>query len=372
MAIATTASRTDVVAKAEALRRWAELSGVFSQGRSAMTLAPVDGAAAPIMFSGSAVDTFSAKPITAIGFAASTRRGPRLFVYTRRKLTKAEQKKLVDSSKLDLPLEFRVATPFSVTTPSAAPPTTDMFRKKRLTCGSSISIGNNREAGTLGALLRDSKEKLFGLSCNHVTGGCSNARVNMPIVSPGILDVAADGPHLFTLGLHARALQFIQGDPSSVPSYKDNCDTAAFEILEDNSVSSWQGGFYDTPAIVADPEEDALVEKVGRSTRHTKGIIESRLVGPQRIDYNLTVHHSAEENIVFRGSVFFEPIFMVRGTSGDFAREGDSGALVVTRENGKDPTAVGMIIGGRAGESYMVPLKPLLNKLGMKLVTGHG
>lgn len=365
-------SRADALSKAMLLRRWAEETGAFSQGRAAGTYLPqVEAASAPSMFSAAASRAFAAKPITAIGVAASTRREARIFIYTRRKLTKIEQAKLTADSKLDLPVEFKVARPFSIQAPSSAPQMVDMFRKKRLACGSSISVGNTREAGTLGALLRDGNGKLFGLSCNHVTGGCSNARLNVPIVSPGIMDVTANGPHPRTIGFHAKTLQFIAGDPSSVPGYKSNLDSAVFEIGNESDVTSWQGNAFDTPSAVLDPEEDAPIEKVGRTTRHTRGVVESQLVGPQRIDYDLTVFHSAEENIAFRGTVFFEPVYMLRGIGGDFAIEGDSGALVVTREQGKDAAAIGIVVGGHAGETFMLPLRPILSKLGMTLVSGH-
>jgi hypothetical protein len=45
----------------------------------------------------------------------------------------------------------------------------------RYTCGSSVSVGNNRDSGTLGCLVRDSGGILHGLSNNHVTGSCSFA-----------------------------------------------------------------------------------------------------------------------------------------------------------------------------------------------------
>ncbi len=249
-----------------------------------------------------------------------------------------------------------------------------MCHGERLCCGSSISVGNAREAGTLGALLGDERGAIFGLSCNHVTGGCSNARIDMPIVAPGILDVGAGAPDPRTIGLHRRALPFVQGDPSSVPGYRDNADAAIFKVIDPDRVTSWQGEEYDTPSQVADPEEDAPVEKVGRTTRRTKGFIESRLIGPQRVDYNLTVYHSAEENVTFKGTVFFEPVYILRGNSSSFAIEGDSGSLVVHREDGHDPAAaVGLVIGGHGNEeTYMIPLKPLLDKLGLTLVSGHG
>jgi hypothetical protein len=322
------------------------------------------------MFMAGAAEAFLSKPITAIGFAASDRKEPRLFIYTRRRLTVAEQKSL-SGNETGVPIEFRVAQPFSVSTPTVAARFPAMFRDGKLTCGSSISVGNAREAGTLGAILIGKDGTLYGLSCNHVTGGCSNARARTPIVAPGILDVGADAPYPRTIGLHEAALPFIPGDPSAVETYRDNHDAAVFRILEPETVTSFQGEAYDTPGKVADPEEDAPVEKVGRTTMHTQGYVESRLVGPQRVDYTLTVYHSAEESIAFRGTVYFEPICIVRGLAGSFATEGDSGALVVTREDRRRPVAVGIVIGGRGEEAYVAPLKPILDKLGLKLATEH-
>jgi len=363
-----------VSAEAQRLRTWAEQAGVFSQGRASAPFVPADALQGNAMFSASAAQTFASKAITAVGFANSERRPPRIFVYTRRRLTKAEEAQLSENA-LEFPLEFRVAQPFSVSTPSKAATFAAMFRNDRLTCGSSISIANDRTAGTIGALLKDAAGDLYGLSCNHVTGGCSNARLLAPIVAPGIMDVGPGAPDPRTIGHHHRSLPFLQGDPSAIRAYKNNSDTAVFKILHPDQLTSWQGHAYDTPTVIEDPEEDAPVEKVGRSTHHTKGIIESQLVGPLRMDYNATIYHSAEENIVFRGSVFFDPVFIVRGSGGTFSIEGDSGALVVRREEGSNApeAAVGLVIGGRGDqETYIIPLKPALDALKMSLVSAHG
>ncbi|MCQ1569156.1 hypothetical protein NFO65_00190 [Neorhizobium galegae] len=364
-----------MTARSEALqlRQWAEASGVFSQGRSAGTQDLRDRLGAGEMFSASAELALTRKPITAIGFAAPEKEEPKVFIYTRRKLTVAEMRSMKDSSPVKAKLEFRVAQPFSVTLPTSAAALPLNLRSNRITCGGSISVGNNREAGTLGALLRDKDGTLYGLSCNHVTGGCSNARVGLPIVAPGILDIGAGLPDPRTIGQHARTLQFIPGDPSAITGYKANRDVAVFKISDPNAHSSFQGSAYDTPAAVGDPEEDGSVQKVGRTTGHTLGIIESQLVGSQRIDYKMTAYHSAEENSSFQGSVFFEPVFIIRGTAGSFAAEGDSGALVVTRSVDEDPVAVGIVIGGdRANDvTYMLPLKPVLDALRLELVSEY-
>jgi hypothetical protein len=172
--------------EAARIRRWAEMTGIYSQGRSAGVIQHRDQLSAGTMFSAQAESAFIRKPITAVGFAASERSDPRVFIYTRRKLTVNEQKSLQSSTKAKAKLEFRVAQPFSVSAPTSIAAIPLDLRNGRITCGSSISVGNNREAGTIGALLRDKQGQLYGLSCNHVTGGCSNARVGLPIVAPGI------------------------------------------------------------------------------------------------------------------------------------------------------------------------------------------
>lgn len=355
------------------MRRWAEASGYFTHGSS---IAPrTDGGESARVFSAGAAHAFAAKPITAIGIAAPPKGDPKVYIYTRRPLNRAEKKALEDENELSAPIEFRVARPFSVTSPSTAPSFQSMFSGEVVRCGSSISVGNVRDAGTLGALLKARGPTLYGLSCNHVTGGCSNARVDMPIVAPGILDVGSGGPLPRTVGLHKLALPFVQGVPAVVPNFGNNHDAALFEVQDPKAVSSSQGGHYDTPSRTTAPVEDAPVQKVGRTTRHTRGFIESQIVGPLRVDYDMTIHHSADENIAFKGGVFYEPVFMLRGRAGPFASSGDSGSLVVTDE--RTPKAVGLIIGGHptTGETYMLPIEPVLRQaMGgpYRLVTGHG
>jgi len=361
-----------VAEEAAQIRRWAETTGIFSQGRSAGVVQHRDELGAGTMFSALAENAFIRKPITAVGFAASERADHRVFIYTRRKLTIKEQKSLQSSTKTKAQVEFRVAQPFSVSAPTGVAAIPLELRNGRITCGSSISVGNNREAGTLGALLRDTKGKLYGLSCNHVTGGCSNARVGLPIVAPGILDVGSDVALPRTIGRHYRAMQFIAGDPSAVANFRDNADAAIFSIEDDARHTSWQSDVTDTPNSVKLPEEDMAVEKVGRTTGHTSGIIESQLSGAVRIDYKMTAYHSAEENTNFAGSIFYQPLYIIRGKGQRFAGEGDSGALVFSREAGKPPFSVGIVIGGDPTNdvTYMLPLEPILKKLDCALVSG--
>ncbi|SFU33430.1 hypothetical protein SAMN02799631_00192 [Methylobacterium sp. 174MFSha1.1] len=359
--------------RALAVRAWAEGNRLLHAGRLPIAGGP-EIAMATTAFAEAAVPAFTRKPIVAVGMNPGRGEDGAVVIYTARPLTAAEGAQAAESFKGTGELLFRVAKPpvLDAAMPAAlAAPLPQAGLAGRYPCGSSISLGNVREAGTLGCLVRDAGGVLYGLSANHVTGGCSNARPGAPVVGPGIKDVGAGLPDPRTLGHHARALALVPGDPASVAPGR-NRDAAVFRLSDPDALSSSQGGHHDTPAAAAEPMEEAVVEKVGRSTGLTRGVIESQIVGPFPVSYRTTIYHSAEEDAEFRGQVFFEPVYVVRGEGGPFALAGDSGALV-TAGTGTARRAVGIVFSGRgAEESYMLPLKPILDDLGMTLVSGHG
>jgi len=360
--------------EARALRAWAEARHLFhSLGGSTQRTPAGAGRAAVEMFSAEAAETLSRKPITAVGMNRNKGEKGTITVYTARPLNAAEKAELIDSYDREAAIEFDVAKP-PVLDPGAAagaPPAALERRWSRYSCGSSISQANVREAGTLGCLVRDREGRLFGLTANHVTGGCSNAKIGSPISAPGIKDVGAGQPDPRTIGHHQRSAPFAAGDPGVVDATR-NADAAIFSLVDPAEVSSWQGDFFDTPSIVADPEEGALVEKVGRTTRRTRGVIESQIIGSHPVSYRTTVHHSSEETMEFRATVYFEPAFLMRGRGRPFAAAGDSGALVVQIDDNGERTAVGMLFcGSGTNTSYMLPLRPLLEAMELTLVSGH-
>lgn len=238
------------------------------------------------------------------------------------------------------------------------------------TCGSSISVGNNREAGTLGCLVKDCNGKLFGLSNNHVSGSCCFAPLDLPVIAPGIMDVVPGNPHPFTIGLHKGQLPMEFGDPTLV-SHLQNSDAAWFEILDPSKVSSMQRGFHDTPSSVLDPVPGMLVQKVGRTTGLTNGVIVAPLVGPISISY-------AAAQYGFTGSAYFENVFIVQGLGDLFSDSGDSGSLVTHRDQNGDLHAVGLLFAGCGNNSapggkitFILPLHEILNRLNVSLVSGH-
>lgn len=233
----------------------------------------------------------------------------------------------------------------------------------RYPCGSSISIGNVIGAGTLTALVEDGDGKLLGLSCNHVTGLCNNTAHEMPIVAPGILDVRPRSLNPFTLGHHKKVAALAVGTPENV-DISQNLDAALFEIADRAAVSSMQQRFYDTPTSIHGFAGQITVEKVGRTSGHTRGLLlgDSKRILPVPTDVG-----------VLKGTIYFKKIMLVLSTHGAFADRGDSGSLVVTGEKDGKREAVGIVfaVSPDRTKTYVAPIDEVLSRLRVTLKGGH-
>lgn len=240
----------------------------------------------------------------------------------------------------------------------------------RYTCGSSISVGNFREAGTLGCLVRDAQGEVFGLSNNHVSGSCSFAGIGLPILAPGVFDVVPNGLPPFTIGFHHVSLPMVSGAPDNV-QWMNNSDAAIFKLANPAQVSSFQGSFYDTPAAVGPLSDDLQVEKVGRTTGRTSGRVIGQVFGAFGISYTAAQYG-------FAGVVYFEPVYSIVGIGAAFSAGGDSGSLITSVDENGVRNAVGIVVGGMQdskapGECITIalPIAPILQNLGVTLLSGH-
>lgn len=240
----------------------------------------------------------------------------------------------------------------------------------RYACGSSISPGNSASAGTMGALVKDGAGNVYGLTNNHVSGACSHSPIGLPILAPGVLDVCPGGVNPFTLGMHSTVLEMNVGTQGNVNIFA-NLDAAIFQIIEPLQVSSSQGGRYDTPITVTDPSLGLDVEKVGRTTGYTAGTIVGKELAP--IGVYCTAHEYG-----FSGTVWFSDVYTVHGLEDVFSQGGDSGSLIVSRDEGGNRSAVGLLFAGGqdslapgGDRTLMLPLRPILERLNVSLVSGH-
>ena len=218
--------------------------------------------------------------------------------------------------------------------------------------------------------MRDAAGELFGLTNSHVSAACSYAPNGLPVLAPGVLDVSPHNPHPFTLGTHARQLPMVTGDPSSI-DHTLNSDAALFKFTQSHLISSMHRTFYDTPTSVVDMIPGMLVQKVGRTTGLRAGKIHTEIVGASPVTYTAGQYGLA-------GTVYLEPLFVVHGDGDIFSDGGDSGSLVTHLDAAGVRHAVGIVVAGCVDNSapggkrsLVLPLRPILAKLQVTLVSGH-
>lgn len=320
-------------------------------------------------------DLLRAKEVHAV---ASNEAARRIIVFTRKAIPKSKkQREALPKTVGDVDITYRQGATIAVGSPMTVPTGNPPYVVRQIAagnvyaCGSSISVGNFREAGTFGCLVRDADGNMYGLSNNHVTASCNFASVGLPILAPGVADVAPNNLPPFTVGFHHRALTLVAGSPDNI-AHLQNTDAAIFRISDPQKVTSFQGNSFDTPANDAPIEPNQIVEKVGRTTGHTTGRVIGKMQGPVVVPYAASIYG-------FSGSVFLEPVFTVAGQIEKFSDSGDSGSLVVTAPDANgNRSAVGIIFGkmvdkSAPGEllSLVLPISSILQRFSVSLVHGH-
>lgn len=201
------------------LRAWAAENNLLKRGGAVQHIGVTDEWAAQAM-SAEAATILERQAITAFGVNPLRNK---VIVYTNRKITK-RQASILPQNFGQVQIEYQQARPVTIENPDEESvlgvlPYSVVMNK--YTCGSSVGVGNTRSAGTLGCLVRDANGTLFGLTNNHVTGGCNNTREGMPIVAPGILDVMVGGTDPFTIGWHHSVLPMRQGEPTAISHFEN-------------------------------------------------------------------------------------------------------------------------------------------------------
>jgi hypothetical protein len=235
------------------------------------------------------------------------------------------------------------------------------LHNNKLACGSSVTAASLWGAGTLGALVQIGNGQLYGLTNNHVTGGCNHTVQGMHIMCPAPFDADPSHPAPLAIGRHHSFVALASGDPGQVQ--EQELDVALFEVTRPEVVTSMQGdGAFDTPTSIADLVGGMKVKKVGRTTGLTTGQVLGQVTTALGIPY---------EAPDFRSRVYFRDVWVVNTPTGDaFSLPGDSGSLVVTEDG---TNAVGLVFAGatNGSVSYLIPIRTVLDTLGATLVAGH-
>lgn len=354
---------------AETILRWAKEHRLFAkpsmeEAADAVEYeAPTEITAAQ-MFSSAQVEAILRR--RAINLIVFNEPSKKVVVFTKSRVTSSDTKIIPYAAK-NVAIEYAVGGSPTVKGVIPAPhePRPYHFYKGRYCCGSSVFTGNCMGAGTLGFLAKDRDGHLYGVTNNHVTGACNHSPPGMPILAPGPIDIVEDSIEPFCIGRHHKLVPINDGIPENM-DISGNLDASTFRIVDGAPVCSMQGTLCDTPSKVADPTPGKIVEKIGRTTGHTKGRIVGQSVAPLAVSYVVP-----EYNI--RKQVYFKTVFIVEGLSGDFSVRGDSGSLVMTAGSAdEERAAVGVVFAGDEQRklSYILPLNEILDRMELTICSG--
>jgi len=215
-----------------------------------------------------------------------------------------------------------------------------------------ISIGHRDvTAGTLGGFVRrPGSDQLLVLSNNHVLANSDAATVGDPVLQPGVADGGTAADRIGALAGFVRLDQ----DPGNL------VDAAVADLDAGVRVdpTAYPGGpLLGTVAAADDVDPDELVEKLGRTTGHTRGRITAVEVDGVGVQYDDGVHT-------------FDDQVEIEGLTGAFSAGGDSGS-VIWRSRDRAPLGLlfaGSTEGGSAGGgvTFANPLATVLHSLGVE------
>lgn len=351
------------------VKRWAETNGMMGGQAHASTFDP--GLIREIFGRVSVPVATGILQNRGISYIGVDELQDHIIIFTRKKLSVREYKLFeaasIGSSHTTVHFTFYQSDIAHIGGPPPFPPGILPYHlhNGRFTCGSSIYLGSEKGAGTLGCLLKDKAGTLYGLSNNHVTGGSNYAPLGLPIVAPGQVDVTPGRMNPETIGHHFRAYPFIDGLPGIVNA-DGNLDAAIFIVLDGNRISSMQRDRFDTPSRAVPIEVGMRVEKLGRTTGHSAGDVISEMVGYSAVNYSLDIIGGG------RKIVYFDGVFGIKDAITTFSSPGDSGSLITTKLDSGERVAVGIIVAGSDdGVCLALSIDRILSYFDAELVSGH-
>jgi hypothetical protein len=198
-------------------------------------------------------------------------------------------------------------------------------------------------AGTLGAVVARDGQR-FILSNNHVLAHENRLAVGAAIFQPGLLD--RGDPATDTIAALSVFTPLVASGPNRV-----DCAIAAIQASSLVATRPLSGVRKLRSATPVAATEGMSVEKVGRGSGHTTGVVFD-------VSADLTLAYDM-------GDLLFVDQILIRSPDGHFSDYGDSGALVVDTDSGR---AVGLLIGGDGQYSVANHIEDVLTELGLSLV----
>ena len=213
-------------------------------------------------------------------------------------------------------------------------------------------------SGTLGSLVEDGVSQYI-LSNNHVL-----ARTNLGIIGDGINQPGQIDQNCGQTGIVASLTDFVKIRFKKGRAIPLNTVDAAIALVVEDAVDP-NGGILDIGEVgsgIASAELGQAVQKSGRTTGHTKGVVTA-------IDVTVDVGYSKECGGASNQIARFKNQIFIKGSGKAFSAGGDSGSLIV-EDVTVSPRAVGLLFAGSSTVTVANPIDAVLNAFGVVMPGG--
>lgn len=218
-------------------------------------------------------------------------------------------------------------------------------RRKRRPLTPGDSVGHFRvEAGSIGAFVADSRNRLCVLSANHVLADSNRGNRGDPVLQPGRADGGRSKDWIGDLGKYIVLSATTSNEVDAAVAIVNEEIEIEGNIYNGRRLRGWR------PSV----RTNLPVSKVGRTTGATTGKVTAFALDDVEVPYRDL------------GVCYFDDQIEVVGDNGDFSAPGDSGALVLARSN----LAVGLLFAGSAStnRTYLNPMGKVLLDLDCTLL----
>ena len=214
-----------------------------------------------------------------------------------------------------------------------------------------FSVGHpDITAGTIGARVKDASGNIYILSNNHVLANSNNANVGDNTLQPGPFDGGTSNDVIGTLA-DFQAISF---------SGNNQMDAAISAVngSDLNGTTPTDEG-YGAPGTAPKAASLGLrVQKYGRTTGHTHGQV-------AEINVTVDVCYTCANPMCTRCAESARFVDQIGISDDSFSDGGDSGSLIVTDDNTKNP--VGLLFAGGGDRTFANPIQPVLDRFNITI-----
>jgi PKD repeat protein len=211
-------------------------------------------------------------------------------------------------------------------------------------------------AGTIGCRVRDNQGNVYALSNNHVFAASNQGNIGDNVLQPGIYDDGTDPADAIGTLFDFEPVNFDGGD---------NLFDAAIVLVTPNTLgfTTVSDGYGFPNSFTVPYELGQAVQKFGRTTGWTLGTV-------SEINVTVTVCYECLDPFCWSCPKKATFVNQIAITPGDFAAGGDSGSLIITDDENRNPVA--LLFAASPAKTIGNPIDPVLQRFNVTIDDGGG